>query len=188
MVFHCSGPISTSPFDINSSALQCLHILIDVLFSNYSTIGFNTSIEWQIFDQSQNLEAEDGDSENSNETQPESEDSHSLESQSTGSQSSQLLEAGLADAQKSQLDSNDAPHVEHASEGTHSSGNRSQLDNEDARQTNEPSPHQEVRERVASGWKSLTCMVSAAKSGSRAFLLYLTAWLAKERRFGRVKW
>lgn len=45
-IFHRSRSVSICPFDINSSPLQFLHILISVSFLDYANIGFDTSIKW----------------------------------------------------------------------------------------------------------------------------------------------
>lgn len=46
--FHRSGSITTCPFNINSSPLQFLQIIISVSFSDYATIGFDMSIKWDM--------------------------------------------------------------------------------------------------------------------------------------------
>ncbi|KAG9309134.1 hypothetical protein JVU11DRAFT_10841 [Chiua virens] len=46
--FHRGGSISTCPFDINSSPQEFLRILIGVSFSDYSMIGFDTTIKWGV--------------------------------------------------------------------------------------------------------------------------------------------
>ncbi|KAN0074462.1 hypothetical protein V8E55_011874, partial [Tylopilus felleus] len=45
-IFHRSGSVSICPFDINSSPLQFLHILIGISFLDYVNIRFDTSIKW----------------------------------------------------------------------------------------------------------------------------------------------
>ena len=85
-IFHRSRPILTCPFNINSSLLHFLCILIGVLLLDYSLTGFDTSIKWRRIDQTLNLETEDSDSEHCDKAQPDSEDSRSLESESTDGQ------------------------------------------------------------------------------------------------------
>ena len=134
-IFHCSGPISTCPFDINSSLLHFLHILIGVSLLDYSLTGFDTSIKWRRIDQTLNLEMEDSDSEHCDEAQPDSEDSRllesestdgqfsrSLESESTDGQFSWSLESRSADDQVPQSDGNDALQPKLVLGGTYSSG------------------------------------------------------------------
>ena len=58
-IFHRSGSISTCPFDINSSPLQFLHILIGISFSDYLNIGFDTSIRWDTLDKHSESDCDD---------------------------------------------------------------------------------------------------------------------------------
>ncbi|KAG6371473.1 hypothetical protein JVT61DRAFT_9503 [Boletus reticuloceps] len=69
-IFHRSGSISTCPFDINSSPLQFLHILMGISFSDYSNIGFDVSIRWDTLDKDSESDRDDSEHSNSELREP----------------------------------------------------------------------------------------------------------------------
>ena len=46
MIFDRGGSITTHAFDIHCSPMDFLHILMGMSLANYSTLGFDMSIEW----------------------------------------------------------------------------------------------------------------------------------------------
>ena len=73
--FHHGGSISTCPFDINTSPLQFLHILISISFTDYTTISFNTSIQWKGMNQTLDSDADESEHDNSEKPQLDSKES-----------------------------------------------------------------------------------------------------------------
>jgi hypothetical protein len=128
--FHRSGSISTCSYNINSSPLQFLRILIGVSFSDYLTIGFDMSIKWHIW--GQDTESNISVSEHSDEPQLES-------------------ESDVTDDHASPLDSEGAlcPGSESSDTGSW------ELDNEEAEQNDEHS-----QERKGNKWVEITNMHS----------------------------